>query len=154
MASFEKGTDAMTQASAIAARNTGSGQIISLDMAALAGRGALSAIFILSGFSKLADPAGTIGYIQSVGLPLPQLAFLAAVAIEIVGGFALVAGLRMRFIAAALAMFSVVTAFGFHAELSDQNQFIHFFKNIAMAGGLLQIFAFGGGRLSLDARRS
>ena len=104
--------------------------------------------------STLVDPAGTIGYIQSVGLPMPQVAFLAAVVVEIIGGFALIAGFRTRFVAAALATFSVVTAFGFHAELSDQNQFIHFFKNIAMAGGLLQILAFGGGRLSFDARRS
>ncbi|MGS1016698.1 DoxX family protein [Allosphingosinicella humi] len=144
----------MTHATVIAARHTGTGHTATLDMAALAGRVALSAIFILSGFSKLADPAGTIGYIQSVGLPMPQVAFLAAVVVEIIGGFALIAGFRTRFVAAALATFSVVTAFGFHAELSDQNQFIHFFKNIAMAGGLLQILAFGGGRLSFDARRS
>lgn len=129
-------------------------EFTSLDTAALVGRIALSAIFILSGLSKLADPASTIGYIQSVGLPAPQLAFLVAVAVEIVGGVALIAGLRTRYVAAALAAFSVVTAFGFHAELSDQNQFIHFFKNIAMAGGLLQIIAFGGGRLSFDDRRA
>ncbi|HTN96054.1 MAG TPA: LysR family transcriptional regulator, partial [Nordella sp.] len=48
----------------------------------------------------------------------------------------------------------VATAIGFHANLADQNQFIHFFKNIAMAGGLVQIVAFGGGALSLDARKS
>jgi putative oxidoreductase len=122
--------------------------------AALAGRLALSAIFILSGFSKLADPAGTIGYIQSVGLPAPQLAFLVAVAVEIVAGVALIVGFHTRIVAAVLAAFSIVTAFAFHAQLSDQNQFIHFFKNIAMAGGLLQVVAFGGGRLSFDARRS
>src|SRR3546814_20654111 len=75
-----------------------------------------------SGLSKLADPAGTIGYIQSVGLPVPQLAFLLAVAIEIVGGVVLIAGLRTRLVTAALATFSVVTVFGFHAELSDPNQ--------------------------------
>src|SRR3546814_10249437 len=96
----------MTYATAIAARHTGTGQITSLDMAALAGRVALSAIFILSGLSKLADPAGTIGYIQSVGLPVPQLAFLLAVAIEIVGGVVLIAGLRTRLVTAALATFS------------------------------------------------
>lgn len=47
-----------------------------------------------------------------------------------------------------------MTAFGFHFNLADQNQFIHFFKNVAIAGGLLQVVAFGGGALSLDARRS
>ena len=142
----------MAQSATLAARNTGAGS--STEYAALFGRIALSAIFILSGVSKLADPAGTIGYIQSVGLPAPQLAFLGATILELAGGLALIVGFRTRLVAAALAAFTLVTAFGFHAQLSDQNQFIHFFKNIAMAGGLLQVVAFGGGRLSLDSRRS
>jgi putative oxidoreductase len=123
------------------------------DALALAGRVMIAAIFILSGASKLADPAGTIGYIASAGLPLPQLAFVAAAAIELVGGWALVLGYRTRLVALALAVFSILAALSFHSALSDQNQFIHFFKNIAMAGGLLQVVAFGGGRFSLDVRR-
>lgn len=142
----------MAQSATLAAGNTGAAS--STEYAALFGRIALSAIFILSGVSKLADPAGTIGYIQSVGLPAPQLAFLGATVLELAGGLALIVGFRTRLVAAALAAFTLVTAFGFHAQLSDQNQFIHFFKNIAMAGGLLQVVAFGGGRLSLDSRRS
>ncbi|BBP81698.1 LysR family transcriptional regulator [Pseudomonas sp. Pc102] len=121
--------------------------------ASLAGRILLSAIFILSGVSKLSAPAMMIGYIGSVGLPFPQLALAAAIAVEILGGAALIAGYRTRITAAVLAAFSVVTALMFHSALADQNQFIHFFKNIAMAGGLLQIVAFGAGRFSLDARR-
>ena len=120
---------------------------------ALAGRAMIAAIFILSGASKLADPAGTIGYIASAGLPLPQLAFAGAAVVELVGGWALVLGYRTRLVALALAVFSILAALSFHSALSDQNQFIHFFKNIAMAGGLLQVVAFGGGRLSLDDRR-
>ena len=123
----------------------------SRDLLALAGRVLIAAIFVLSGASKVADPAGTIAYIGSAGLPLPQLAFVAAAAIELVGGLALVLGYRTRLAALALAIFSLLAALTFHSALSDQNQFIHFFKNIAMAGGLLQIVAFGGGRLSLDA---
>ena len=123
------------------------------DIVALTGRILLAAIFILSGASKLADPAGTIGYIASAGLPLPQLAFAGAAAVELLGGLALVLGYRTRIVALALAIFSILAALSFHSALADQNQFIHFFKNIAMAGGLLQIVAFGGGRLSLDARR-
>ena len=125
----------------------------SSDALAIAGRVMIAAIFILSGASKLADPAGTIGYIASAGLPLPQLAFVGAAAVELLGGLALVLVYRTRFVALARAIFSVVAALSFHSALSDQNQFIHFFKNIAMAGGLLQIVAFGGGRLSIDARR-
>jgi len=120
---------------------------------ALIGRVLLSVIFILSGFSKLAAPAMMIGYISSVGLPLPQVALALAVIVEIGGGLALIAGYRTRTVAAVLAAFSVFTALAFHNALGDQNQFIHFFKNIAMAGGLLQVVAFGAGRFSLDARR-
>lgn len=125
------------------------------DIAATGGRLLLAAIFVLSGLSKVADPAGTIGYIQSVGLPLPQLGLAAAILVELVGGALLVVGYRTRAVAAALAVFSVVTAVFFHAALGDQNQFIHFFKNIAIAGGLLQVIAFGAGRLSLgDSSRN
>jgi len=123
------------------------------DVLALTGRILIAAIFILSGASKLADPAGTIGYIASAGLPLPQLAFAGAAAVELLGGLALVVGYRKRLVALVLAIFSILAALSFHSALADQNQFIHFFKNIAMAGGLLQVVAFGGGRISLDARR-
>ncbi|MGS7252436.1 DoxX family protein [Pseudomonas sp. SK] len=121
--------------------------------AALAGRIFLSAIFILSGVSKLSAPAMTIGYINAVGLPFPTLALALAVLVELAGGVALIAGYRTRTVAAGLALFSVLTAAIFHGALADQNQFIHFFKNIAMAGGLLQIVAYGAGRFSFDARR-
>jgi len=124
------------------------------NIAAAAGRILISAIFILSGVSKVAAPAATIGYIDAVGLPFAPLALAVAVAIEVVGGIALIAGFKTRWVAAVLALFSVVTAIAFHANLADQNQFIHFFKNIAMAGGLLQVVAFGAGALSLDARRA
>ncbi|WP_223541184.1 DoxX family protein [Pseudomonas sp. BF-RE-26] len=121
--------------------------------ASLIGRVLLSVIFILSGFSKLAAPAMMVGYIGSVGLPFPQLALAVAIIAEIGGGLALITGYRTRTVAAVLAVFSVFTALAFHNALGDQNQFIHFFKNIAMAGGLLQVVAFGAGRFSLDARR-
>jgi putative oxidoreductase len=117
------------------------------------GRLLIAAIFLLSGASKLAAPAGTIGYIQAAGLPLPAVAYGIAVATELGAGLLLVLGYRTRIVGAWLALFSIATAFGFHHNLADQNQFIHFFKNIAMAGGLLQVVAFGGGRISLDARR-
>lgn len=119
---------------------------------ATTGRVLLAAIFVLSGIAKLTDPAGSAGYIASVGLPAPQLALWGAIAVELLGGLALIAGYKVRLVAAALAAFSVVTAALFHAQLGDQMQFIMFFKNIAMAGGLMQVVAFGGGRLSLDSR--
>lgn len=119
----------------------------------LVGRVLIAAIFILSGLSKLAAPAATMAYIASVGLPFPAVALAGAVVVEVIGGLVLISGYRLRTVATILAVFSLVTALFFHNNFADQNQFIHFFKNIAMAGGLLQIAAFGAGRLSLDARR-
>ena len=119
----------------------------------LLGRVGIAAIFVLSGFSKLAAPAATIGYIQSTGLPLPQLGLAIAILVELVGGIALVLGYRTRIVATILAGFSIATAVVFHSALGDQNQCIHFFKNVAIAGGLLNVIALGGGTWSLDARR-
>lgn len=112
----------------------------------------MAAIFVMSGIAKISDPAGTIGYIQAMGLPFPTLGLLGAIGVEVVGGALLVIGLYTRWTALALAGFSVVTAVLFHGNIADQNQMIHLMKNFAMAGGLLQIAAFGAGQLALDAR--
>lgn len=119
-----------------------------------AGRILLATIFIFSALGKIAAPAATIGYIQSSGLPLATLGFALAVAVELGGGLLLVLGVKTRWVAAALAAFSVVTGLAFHNEVGDQNQLIHLLKNFAMAGGLLQVVAFGAGAFSIDARTS
>jgi putative oxidoreductase len=92
--------------------------------------------------------------IAAVGLPIPPLAYAVAVALELGGGLLLIASYRARPIATALALFCMATAFSFHNNFADKNQMIHFFKNVMLAGGLLQIAAFGAGRLSLDHRFS
>ena len=120
----------------------------------LVGRLLVATIFLISAFGKLAAPSGTIGYIASVGLPAPSLAYAAALVTELGGGLLLVLGYRTRLVAAGLAVFSVVSALFFHSALGDQNQMFHFLKNLAMAGGLLQFVAYGAGTLSLDQRRS
>ena len=114
------------------------------------GRILVAAIFILSGLGKLAAPAATQGYIAAMGLPAPLLAYVGAIVVELGGGLLLLAGYRTKLVAAALAVFSIVTAFVFHHALADQNQMIHFLKNFAMAGGLLQFVAYGAGRISVD----
>ena len=116
------------------------------------GRILVAAIFILSGLGKIGAPAATQGYIAAMGLPAPLLAYIGAIAVELGGGLLLLAGSRTKAVAAALAAFSIVTAFIFHHALADQNQMIHFLKNFAMAGGLLQFVAYGAGRISLDSR--
>ena len=110
--------------------------------------------FAMSGLGKLAAYGPTTAMIGAVGLPAPPLAFAVAVIVELGGGLLLIAGYRAREVAIALALFSLATAVSFHSNFADQNQMIHFLKNVMMAGGLLQIAAFGAGAISLDDRLS
>lgn len=119
----------------------------------LIGRILLSAVFLVSGFEALAAPSITIGYVRAAGLPLPELGLVIRVIVEALGALALLAGYRTRWVASGLAAFCVATAFGFHFNLKDPNEIWHFLKNFAIAGGMLYVVAFGGGRLSVDARR-
>ena len=119
---------------------------------ALIGRVVLAAVFILSGVSKLGAASEVQGYTASVGLPAPLLGYIIALIVEIGGGALLLVGYRTKLVAGVLAAFCVIAAALFHRALGDQNQLIHFMKNLAMAGGLLQIVAFGAGRISLDNR--
>jgi putative oxidoreductase len=117
------------------------------------GRLMLAVIFLLSGVGKVFAPGPTQAYIASVGLPLPLLAYAVAVIVEVGGGALLLLGYQTRAVALVLAVFTIATALGFHHNFADQNQMIHFLKNVAIAGGLLQVVAFGAGGFSLDARR-
>ena len=118
----------------------------------LLGRILIGVPFLMSGLSKLGAYAATVGYISTVGLPAATLAYIVAVAIEVGGGVMLVSGYRVRLASLVMAVFSLATAFFFHNNFADQNQIIHFLKNVMMAGGLLQITYFGAGAWSLDAR--
>jgi len=117
-----------------------------------AGRLLIGLPFAMSGLGKLGAYGPTTEMIGAVGLPLPPLAFAVAVAVELGGGILLIAGFRTRLVAAALVLFSLATAVSFHSNFADQNQMIHFLKNVMIAGGLLQIAAFGAGALSIDNR--
>jgi len=120
------------------------------DIVAAIGRVMLAAIFLWGGYGKLTDQDSTLGYIQSVHLPEPMLVMWVGIFVELIGGLALAIGSKTRIVATALAAFCLVAAFAFHTPFSEPNQLIHFLKNIAMAGGLLQIVAFGPGRISVD----
>jgi putative oxidoreductase len=119
-----------------------------------AGRLLIGLPFAMGGISKLAAYGLTTAMIAEVGLPVPALAFAVAVGIELGGGLLLIAGYKARLVATALALFCLATAFSFHSNFSDQNQMFHFLKNVMMAGGLLQIVAFGAGAISVDSHLS
>jgi putative oxidoreductase len=117
-----------------------------------AGRLLIGLPFAMSGLGKLAAIGATTEMIRAAGLPQPPVALAISVAVELGGGLLLVAGFQARIVAAVLALFSLATALSFHSNFADQNQMIHFLKNVMMAGGLLQIVAFGAGALSIDNR--
>ncbi|MES2546620.1 MAG: DoxX family protein [Pseudomonadota bacterium] len=120
---------------------------------ALVGRILLSLIFILSGFAKINDHAGTLSYINSVGAPMPELAYWIAVIVEVVFGIALLLGYKARIAAGGLAVFTLAAAILFHNNFADQIQMIMFLKNITIIGGLLLIVAYGAGGFSIDNRQ-
>jgi putative oxidoreductase len=117
------------------------------------GRVLIGLPFAMSGLGKLVADGATTAMIGAVGLPIPPLAFAVAVAVELGGGVLLILGYHVRPVALALAVFSLATAISFHSNFADQNQMIHFLKNVMMAGGLLQITAFGAGAISIEQWR-
>jgi len=119
-----------------------------------AGRLLIGLPFAMSGLGKLAAYGPTTELIRAAGLPVAPLALVVAIAVELGGGLLLIAGFQTRLVAAALALFCIATALSFHGNFADQNQMIHFLKNVMMAGGLLQIAAFGAGAISIDNRRA
>jgi len=125
---------------------------------ALVGRILLGLMFVMSGFGKIAGFEGTAGYIASRGLPLPEVLAALTIVVELGGGLLLLLGLFSRWAGLALAVFSVLAAFLFHNywsadAASYMSQYINFWKNISIAGGMLLVSAFGPGSISIEGRR-
>jgi putative oxidoreductase len=116
----------------------------------LLGRAGLSLIFIISGWGKIAGYAATQGYMEAMGVPGALLPLV--IALELGGGLAILAGAFTRWVAFALAAFSVAAALIFHADFADPMQAISFWKNVAIGGGFLLLATNGPGPLSVDAR--
>lgn len=128
------------------------------NLATLVGRILLAAIFVSSGFQKIGAFAGTAGYIASKGLPLPEVGAAIAIIVELGAGIALILGFKARWAALALAIFTVAASVLFHNywTMPADKQFIDmlmFWKNLAITGGMLFVFAFGAGGWSIDAKR-
>jgi putative oxidoreductase len=117
---------------------------------ALLGRLMMSAIFLFSGVTKAMAPAATMAYLGKQGLPLVGAAYALTLAVEIGGGALFLVGYRARIVSLVLAAWCIATAMVAHYHPGDQAQMIHFMKNVCMAGGFLQIVAFGAGRWSVD----
>ena len=101
----------------------------------LIGRIFISGIFLLSGFNKIGNYDGTVGWMESFGLP--GFLLIPAIILEIVAPILIIIGYQTRIAAGALSLFCIATAIIFHNDFSDQMQLIAFMKNLALAGGFL-----------------
>ncbi len=121
-------------------------------IAAIIGRLLLSLIFILAGFGKIMDPAGTAQYIEST-TTLPGTLALPTGIFELVAGGLLALGFMTRLTSLALAGFTLLTIFFFHNQFGDPDQQTAVLKNLAITGGLLAVFAYGQVRGTFDHMR-
>jgi putative oxidoreductase len=110
----------------------------------------MSSLFVWDGIVMLRNPSGTAQYFASVHVPAPNIAVWPAIPVHLLGGLAVLVGFYTRWAAALLALVCLATAFGVHLPAGDQDNMIHFYKNLVMTGGFLYVIAFGPGGLSLD----
>jgi len=116
------------------------------------GRAFLAFIFIMAGINKLgAGYTGTQAYMESMGVPGMLLPLV--IALELLGGIAILIGFQTKIIAFLLAGFCLLSGIIFHSDFSNQMQMILFMKNVAIAGGFLLLVANGAGNLSVDNRK-
>jgi putative oxidoreductase len=124
----------------------------------LLGRLLLANLFIVSGFKKITDFAGTTGYMAAKMASLDpgviKILLVITIVIELGGGLLVLVGWQARWAAAALLLWMIPVTYLFHAYWGlppslQQMQFIQFQKNLAIMGGLLYLIAQGPGRYSL-----
>jgi putative oxidoreductase len=120
-------------------------------LAAPAGRVLIALIFVLSGINKLGSFAGTQAYMESAGVP--GMLLPVVIALELLGGLAIILGWHTRLAAFLLAGFTLLSGILFHGNIGDQMQMIMFMKNVAIAGGFMMIVALGAGPWSIDNRK-
>jgi len=117
----------------------------------------LVALFVLFGWSKLTGFSGTIAYMAAENAPLPTVAAVIAVVMELLVGLAIAVGFYTRPLAYLLTLYTLATAFiGHHywtmPDAERMANMINFYKNLSIAGGLLLLCIAGPGKYSLDRR--
>ena len=118
----------------------------------LIGRIFISLVFLLSGFNKIGNYEGTVGWMESLGMP--GIFLIPAIMLEVVAPILIIVGYKVRISAALLSLFCIATAVIFHNDFSNQMQFVSFMKNIGLAGGFLFLVVNEAKDFSLDKKFS
>lgn len=116
----------------------------------LLGRILIALIFVVAGAGKIADQSGTVAFMESAGVP--GILLWPTIALELLGGIAIIVGFQTRIVAWLLALFCILAAVLFHLDFNNSMQITLFLKDIAIAGGLLLLASSGALCLSLDNR--
>jgi len=120
------------------------------NLSTLVGRALIAIVFIMAGYSKIGGYEGTQGYMESVGVP--GLLLPAVIALELLGGIAVLVGYHTRIAALLLGGFSFLAAILFHSDFAQQMQLILFTKNVAISGAFLLLFVHGPGQWAVKSR--
>jgi putative oxidoreductase len=118
----------------------------------LVGRIFISLVFLLSGFNKIGNYEGTIGWMESFGMP--GIFLIPAIILEVGAPIFIIVGYKVKISAALLSLFCITTAIIFHNDFTNQMEFISFMKNIGLAGGFLFLVINGAKDFSLDKKFS
>jgi putative oxidoreductase len=125
------------------------------DKELLAGRILIGALFLFTGISKLTEWASTAGFMTAKGVPMTPTLLVAAIAVELLGALAIIAGFQVRLAAWALATYLIPTTLIFHnfwamQGMERHENLIQFLKNMSIMGGLLVMAGAGPGKISLE----
>lgn len=107
----------------------------------------LTFIFLHEAFELLIGFDTAAATMNKAGVPTPILA--ATIILQLVAGLMIAIGWHGRLGALALGLFCIMTAVSFHTNFANHNELLHFEKDLAIAGGMFALTAFGTGNNSL-----
>ena len=118
----------------------------------------VGALFVLSGFFKLTHFGATSQMIAGVGMPLASVATAVSILIEIGGAAAIIIGWQTKLVAWVQFAYLIPVTFMLHnfwasPAAMQQDQMVHFMKNLGIMGALLILAGHGPGASAIDAPR-
>ena len=116
----------------------------------LTGRILISVLFFLNGIFKMSNYEGSVGWMESFGLP--GILIVPAIILELICPILIIIGYKTKIAASLLCLFCISTALIFHNNFEDQMQLTSFLKNIALAGGFIFLIVNGARGYCLDKK--